>query len=642
MDRFSTKLSELPSTIEMCLRSNLIPLATELKRGSDRPAVAVGSGGSIISAEYFRRCRDTCGCARTAVETCMQFATDMSGLSDTDVWLFTAGADNADIRAAVESAYQRGAARVFMITRSSDGRAAIRLTGLGGLVFEVPVASQKDSFLATHSLVATVTTLLLAFDVLTDVPFGAVLAAEFKNAARLELSNVTREKYRVSFSKLTANDTLIVLSDPQLLPVASLLDTSVWEASICNVQSTDFRNFAHGRHTWLHHRRDSAFVVALTGRDWQQVHSAVLSLVPSDVRQSTFDFGNCGRFENAIGIITGLSLIEAMGQAVQLDPGKPGVEQFGRDLYDDPALFRSVQNLQPAVRHKCAAVFKQDASRPTMSELNPVLAGRLKALQNARIGAVVLDYDGTVVNTEARFEPPRRDIIEQVFRLRELGVTIALATGRGGSVGEDLRKIFDEEAQKDILIGYYNGAYLQNLNIDIDVHRPVADKDICSAIDWMRCNRHLFHRFDVPKMGVQIAIQKKDLVSASKFELKIGDFLKSIDDRLRLDRSAHSYDLVVQNASKLNVVRAIQDRVPEGAVILRLGDSGTVTGNDHELISSLFGISVDAVCFNAAGTWSLFGHKHTGPDALNRILASLIPAGFGCVQFAPDAMRLGR
>lgn len=639
MGRFSAKLDDLPSTVEMCLSSDIIRLSEELRAGQKRPALAVGSGGSLISAEYFRRCRETCGFARTAVETCMQFATDMSGLSGTDVWLFTAGANNADMRAAVQSAYQRGATQVFMLTCSADGRAATELAELGGLVFNVEVSDHKDGFLATHSLVATVTTLLLAFDSLTDVPSGAALAVKFKKAVEIELSDAAREKHRDSVSALRSGDTLFVLSDPHLGPVSSLIDTSVWEASICNIQSTDFRNFAHGRHTWLHHRPETSFVVALTGRDWFPVHSAVLSLIPSEVRKSTYDFGNCGRFENAVGIVTGLALIEAMGHAVQIDPGKPGVGTFGRELYDNDSLWRSVQDLKPAVRHKCAAVLKQDAPTPGMADLTATMADRLKVLQSAIIGAIVLDYDGTFVDTERRFEPPRSDIIEEILRLHKLGIAIALATGRGGSVGEDLRKIFNQEVQEDILIGYYNGAYLQPLNVDIDVHRPDEDKDITQAIDWMKCNQHLFRKFDLPKHGVQIAIQRSNLVSVSQFELEIGKFIRCVNGRLRLDRSAHSFDLVVARASKLNVVRAVRERVPEDAVVLRLGDSGTVTGNDYELILPASGISVDAVCPNAEGSWSLFGHIHTGPEALKRILTSLIPSGSGCVQFAPTALR---
>ncbi len=642
MGRLSTKLDELPSTVVMCLGANPADLAFELLNGKDRPTIAVGSGGSAISAEYFRRCRDTCGFARTAVETPMQFVTDMSGLSGIDVWLFTAGAENADIMAAVQSAHQRGASHVFIVTRNPGGRAAVRLTELGGMVFTVPVSDQKDGFLATHSLIATVTTLLLAFDATTEVPFGEELADRFESAVKIELSKTSREEYRASFSRLTATDTLIVLSEPQLSPVSALIDTSVWEASICNVQSTDFRNFSHGRHTWLHHRRDATFIVALTGLDWQPVHASVLSLIPPDVRKSAFDFGNCGRFENAIGIVRGLALIEAMGHAVDVDPGKPGVGSFGREVYDDEALYTSAKKIESAVRHKYAAALEQDSASPSTPELAEAFLERTAALKDAKIGAIVLDYDGTVVRTEDRFAPPENEIADQFFRLRELGVSVAIATGRGGSVGEDLRQIFDAEAQKDILIGYYNGAYLQPLDVDIDVNRPDPDSDIDEAIGWMEGNNHLFCCFDKPKRGVQISIQKRDLVSADQFELAISEFLPSVGNRLRLDRSAHSYDLVVARASKLNVVQAVQGKVSEDAVVLCIGDSGTVMGNDHDLISSASGISVDTVCCSPEGSWSLFGYEHSGPDALRQILASLIPAGKGCVRLAPDVLKLDK
>ncbi len=162
---------------------------------------------------------------------------------------------------------------------------------------------------------------------------------------------------------------MLVLSQPQLSPISTLIDTSVWEASICNVQTTDFRNFAHGRHSWLHHRADDSFVVALAGRDWPTVHTSVLSLIPSTVRKSIVDFGNCGRFDNAVGILRGLVLIEAMGDAVGTDPGKPGVGTFGRSIYDDEALYSASTSLTSAVRHKYAAVLKQDTSVASTAEL---------------------------------------------------------------------------------------------------------------------------------------------------------------------------------------------------------------------------------------------------------------------------------
>ena len=642
MGRFLKKLDHLPSTISICLDADCESLSSELLEGKDRPAIAVGSGGSAISAEYFRRCRETCSFGKTSVETPMQFVTDVSGLSGSDVWLFTAGAENPDAMAVVQSAYRRGAAKIFMVTRSPHGRAAILLEELGGKIFPAPVSDEKDGFLATHSLVATTTILLVAFDAITDTPFGNELRDQFEEAAKAELGKASRERYRRLFSELKADDTLLVLNQPQLSPVSTLIDTSVWEASICNVQTTDFRNFAHGRHSWLHHRADDSFVVALTGHDWPTVHNSVLSLIPSTVRKSIVDFGNCGRFDNAVGILRGLVLIEAMGDAVGVDPGKPGVGPFGRSIYDDEALYSASTSLTSAVRHKYAAVLKQDTSIASISELSVAHLDRITFLEDVIIGAIVLDYDGTVVSTEDRFSPPSSEIIKQLLRLRELGVDIAIASGRGGSVGEDLRQKFDVEAQKGILIGYYNGAYLQSLDVDIDVHRPEADIDIDRAIDWMKRNTHMFSCIKRHKPGVQIAVQKEDLVSPSEFELAISEFLPSVENRLRLDRSAHSYDLVVERASKLNVVEAMKAKIPVDAVVLCLGDSGTIVGNDHDLLSSPSGISVDAVCCSLEGSWTLFGYEHTGPDALRRILASLIPSANGGVRFASDGLWLDK
>ena len=642
MGRFSKKLDHLLSTISVCVGADCESLSSALSEDQDRPAIAVGSGGSAISAEYFRRCRETCSFGKTTVETPMQFVTDVSGLSGSDVWLFTAGAENPDAMAAVQSAYRRGAEKIFMVTRSPHGRAAILLEELGGKIFPAPVSDEKDGFLATHSLVATTTILLVAFDAITDTPFGNELRDQFEEAAKAELGKAARDRYRKLFSELKADDTLLVLNQPQLSPISTLIDTSVWEASICNVQTTDFRNFAHGRHSWLHHRADDSFVVALTGHDWQTVHNSVLSLIPATVRKSIVDFGNCGRFDNAVGILRGLVLIEAMGDAVGTDPGKPGVGPFGRSIYDDEALYSASTSLTSAVRHKYAAVLKQDTSIASISELSVAHLDRITFLEDVSVGAIVLDYDGTVVSTEDRFSPPSSEIIKQLLRLRELGVDIAIASGRGGSVGEDLRQKFDVETQKGILIGYYNGAYLQSLDVDVRVHRPEADSDIERAIDWMERNTHMFSCFKRFKSGVQIAVQKKNLVSPRAFELTISKFLPSVENRLRLDRSAHGYDLVVERASKLNVVEAMKAKISEDAVVLCLGDSGTIVGNDYDLLSSQSGISVDAVCCSPEGSWTLFGYEHTGPDALRRILASLIPSANGGVRFASDGLWLDK
>ena len=638
--RFSEKLDSLPSTIRLCGNKDVSDLASEILCGKDRPAVLVGSGGSAISAEYFRRCRETFSFIRSTVETPMQFVSEMSGLQDSDVWFFTAGAENADVMAAVQSAYRRGASRVNMITRSSQGRAARYLQELGGNVFNVPVSEEKDGFLATHSLLATITILLLTFDSITEVPFGDDLLERFIIAINAELDIRARNKHRETFSTLGSNETLLVLAEPQLSPISTLIDTSVWEAAICNVQSSDFRNFAHGRHTWLHHRQSQTFVLALTGQDLPSVHSSILSLIPSNVRRTAVDFGNCGRFENAVGIVRGLALIEAMGSAVQIDPGRPGVGTFGRDIYDNEALLSASSPMVSAVRHKYASLLKQDAPGSSLSKLPDIQSKHLASLKAIKIGGIVLDYDGTIVSTNGRRKPPEKAIIDQLVRLYDLGVVVAIATGRGGSAGDQLRQVFNKDAYRDIVMGYYNGAYIQTLDVDIKVQRPTPNADIDDAIAWLDANTRFFRNYERPKRGLQVTVQKANLHSTKNFFEAVSVIPLLTSNRLQLNASAHSYDLIVAGTSKLDVVSAVDAKTEDGTAVLCLGDSGSIIGNDHDLLSHPGGISVDAVCCDLEGSWSIYGYEKFGPDALLAILSSLRPTNGGGVQFASDALTL--
>ncbi|PJN92724.1 hypothetical protein CNY89_27200, partial [Amaricoccus sp. HAR-UPW-R2A-40] len=82
------------------------------------------------------------------------------------------------------------------------------------------------------------------------------------------------------FASLGHRDTVMLLADPQLRPVSTLLETSIWEASICTIQSADFRNFAHGRHGWLHHRADETLVLALTTKDTREVWAPLGAALP--------------------------------------------------------------------------------------------------------------------------------------------------------------------------------------------------------------------------------------------------------------------------------------------------------------------------------------------------------------------------
>src|SRR3546814_13376347 len=89
---------------------------------------------------------------------------------------------------------------------------------------------------------------------------------------------------------------------------------------------------------------------------------------------------------------------------------------------------------------------------------------------------------------------------------------------------------------------------------------------------------------------------------------------------VRYALSGHSIDFFAAATSKTRVMDMLRPRLAADASILCAGDSGTRSGNDHEMLAHPLGISVGTVCGRPEGCWSMFGRRVTGPDALLRLL----------------------
>ncbi|UWU25945.1 HAD hydrolase family protein (plasmid) [Rhizobium sp. CB3060] len=640
--RFSEKLDRLAETAALAAARDARIMAKALDEGRTRPTIAIGSGGSAIAADYFARCRETLFSARTFVETPMQFVLGASSLAEYDIWLFSASSDNADVIAAVETAIKRRARSIHLITRNPEGLAALKATAAGGLVHAVPVADLKDGYLATHSLVATTSALLIASDLVSGAPVGAELVGKYLTGVAEGLSRSARENTRDRFRSLESGHTLLILADPQVRPVATLIDTSLWESGICPVQTTDFRNFAHGRHAWIHQRTPSSMVLALTGEDSRGVWRSLKDNLPDALRSVEVDLGRCGRLANALGLIDALVLVEAMGAAVGTDPGRPPIGANAKDIYENPALLSLSADLPPPIEHKRAAVLRQDD--PLSQHLLLVEARKnwLNGLAEAVFGGIVLDYDGTIVRTADRFSPPGDDLIIEIERLLSHGMKVAIATGRGSSAGKDLRKVVKPGFHADVTIAYYNGGYIRTLDIDTKIERPSADASIEEAIAWLSANKRLFVTWSVFEPGVQITIQQDDLANPETFAVDVSTCPPIADGRVRLTRSAHSFDLIPSTTTKLAAVRAITEELDEGFSVLCVGDSGSRSGNDYAILATPHGISVGDVCGLANGCWSFFGDHLLGPDALLELLRALKPFGSKGMKIDVASLTFGR
>ena len=83
---------------------------------------------------------------------------------------------------------------------------------------------------------------------------------------------------------------------------------------------------------------------------------------------------------------------------------------------------------------------------------------------NRSFSAIVLDYDGTIVDTKDRYEPVKGIVIDQMVRLAKEGFIFGIATGRGFSAFNSLKKQLPEHVHESVIIGLYNGTLIYKLS----------------------------------------------------------------------------------------------------------------------------------------------------------------------------------
>lgn len=77
---------------------------------------------------------------------------------------------------------------------------------------------------------------------------------------------------------------------------------------------------------------------------------------------------------------------------------------------------------------------------------------------------------------------------------------------------------------------------------------------------------------------------------------------------IRLFESSHSIDIVAPNVSKKNLIYRLQKQISDSQLtgnILCIGDRGEWPGNDFELLSSPYSLSVDTVSPDPNSCWNL-------------------------------------
>ena len=114
----------------------------------------------------------------------------------------------------------------------------------------------------------------------------------------------------------------------------------------------------------------------------------------------------------------------------------------------------------------------RSASSSTLSRKYATFRNRLNCTE---FSAVVFDYDGTLVATNARSDPPIEEMTERLVDLLRAGIPIGIATGRGDSARQQLQPIIPCEFQARVLLGYHNASQIARLDVSREVDGDFLD-----------------------------------------------------------------------------------------------------------------------------------------------------------------------
>lgn len=620
---YSSEMSKLAETFAWAITCDIEPLRKAVKTAGLSPLLAVGSGGSLTAshalASLHRRWTGHLATVATPLEA---IAEPLGGNSA--IWLLSASGNNVDVLAAFRALVTREPRQLGVLC----GRPDSPLVNLARehpytdlLLYPPPTG--KDGFLATNSLLAFVTLLTRAY----ASEFGDS-SVEFDLQASLIhtlLSDESRwAEWQFSMSALWSRNTTLVLYGSAARVGAVDLESKFTEAAIGNLQIADYRNFAHGRHHWLAKRAEDSGVLAFISNRDQVVAKRTLALIPRDIPQVALYIEGSPDTALVTSLVAALKITGWAGAARGIDPGRPGVPEFGRKLYHLPLPKEQRRNARPVIDDRDAIAIERKSGlslarlikRDELDRWVTALQRFRERLTKSLFAGIVLDYDGTIVDTRDRFFPPRGDIVEQLVRIGRSGVHLAIATGRGASVKRDLRRALPADIWEQVTVGYYNGAEIFTL---ADERVPDNVAKVCdSLVSVASALREQSELTDIAiqtDRRFQITLEARRPIPESRlWDLAQQTILMAGQRHVKITRSSHSIDIVAEGVSKLNVVEHLRKRVGVASV-LTIGDRGRWPGNDYELLKEPFALSVDELSLDPTTCWNLAPRGQRGVAA---------------------------
>ena len=204
--------------------------------------------------------------------------------------------------------------------------------------------------------------------------------------------------------------------------------------------------------------------------------------------------------------------------------------------------------------------------------------------------------------------PPSKEIVAELERLAKHGVVIGIASGRGGSIGENLIKLISPTLQSQFRLGLYNGGWVGRLGDQPEVQPQLSE--FLLHVQRVVLNLKSYgvpiteHRSTAP---YQLSIRFQKGVNTESMWFVIVDALKQSGlETSTVLRSKHSIDVLAHGVSKSHLIaRIVQDEKIDPYEIVTMGDLGAWPGNDSSLLQHRYSLSVDLPSRRLDRGWKL-------------------------------------
>ena len=608
---FEKELAMISDTVGWAFAEELSSLQKVMSTLMPYPLLVIGSGGSLSGAHFVAQVHEQVTGNMAKAITPLEFIYSQIDPACHAVLFLTASGNNKDIIGAFEKAIRFEYSVIAVICASPKSK----ISGIAKLyphiqLFDYKNPAGKDGFLAVNSLLSTCILAVRSYD-----------ALDLSGTLPEKLYELKPDFNSSQWDTFFQRKTIIALGTGWTWPALIDLESKFTEAALGNVIISDLRNFAHGRHNWFDKKGDESVLFVLETPQTKKLAQKTINLLPDQYPRVVLSSSLSGPLACIHFFIQVSQLANEAGKRLGIDPGRPKVPEFGRKIYHiglSPAIsIKKKGNRHIWIQRKARAA-NEDTEVVDIS-----LDKFLETLKNARFSGIVFDYDGTLCDLLDRYLPLKKEVKDALNRLLSQDIYIGIATGRGGSVQKNLRKIVDEKYREKILVGNYNGAVILPINEEPSKSDRLFSNDLKRADILLKDDLILKNFTKIETRAKQISVSFLSWSHKKSLLNRISEILNDLN-QLKIVHSEHSLDILDPDVSKINVIEALKTLIgKKGENILVIGDQGQFGGNDFEMLNQPYSLSVNRISTSLTTCWNLSPPGLRGSKATLSILKSI-------------------